>query len=128
MFNELKDTFAKLHKLAWEARQAHGHGEVTISEIADLLEAEEDSEDEALFSFLNELDFETVKIIQTIMLLGREQKENERDTPEEAYKKMRQGLDRQGWNEKEVEIYYIIEKAPLYQYLKSGFEVLNISL
>ncbi|MEC2390240.1 hypothetical protein BK709_04820 [Bacillus thuringiensis serovar shandongiensis] len=83
--------------------------------------------EELLENYLKELDFDTVKNIQTIMYLGRDKDYNKEDTPEEIYRKEREYFDSQGWNSQDIEINKIVEKAPLDKYLEDGLEILKIT-
>ncbi|HDR4865722.1 TPA: DUF3775 domain-containing protein [Bacillus cereus] len=85
-----------------------------------------DKKDELLESYLKELDFDTVKNIQTIMYLGRDKDYDVSDTPEEIYSKERAYFDSQGWNSMSIEINQMVEKMPLDRYLEDGLEILQI--
>lgn len=135
MYNELKDVLKELSRLTYEVHQANELNkgkEMDMPGVFDLMTFEQNKESETkdreLLNFLYSLDFEIIKIIQTIMLLGREGKSCNEDTSEEAYNELRQELDQRGWNTKEEEILYITSKGPLHDYLKSGFKLLNINL
>ncbi|MFL0197637.1 PIN-like domain-containing protein [Clostridium sp. WILCCON 0269] len=79
-----------------------------------------------LRDYLHELDFETIKIIQTIMYLGRDGDYNEEDRVDERYSKFRQDLDELGWSKKDIEINQMVNKIPLDKYLIKGLKILGI--
>lgn len=79
-----------------------------------------------LEDYLESLDFETIKIIQTIMYLGRDKEYDELPRPELRYKKLREYFGKSGWSTKEIEINQMVSKMPFSKYLKDGFEILGI--
>ena len=81
-----------------------------------------------LSSYLNSLDFETIKVVQVIMYLGRDNEYNELADGYQRYANLRKDFDSQGWNTKEVEVNQIISKCPFAQYLKAGMRILGITL
>ena len=62
------------------------------------------------------------------MYIGRDHDYDRNDSYETRYKKYRESLDFRGWNEKEIEVDQIVQKVPLDNYLKDGFEILGINL
>lgn len=83
---------------------------------------------QGLEEYLLGLDFEIVKVVQTIMYIGRDRDYPENSTPEEIYHYNRVGLDNQRWSTKDIEVSQIVSKAPLYDYLRTGFRILEISI
>lgn len=83
---------------------------------------------EGLEEYLLGLDFEIVKVVQTIMYIGRDRDYPENSTAEEIYHYNRVGLDNQRWSTKDIEVSQIVSKAPLYDYLRTGFRILEISI
>lgn len=81
-----------------------------------------------LKGYLLKQDFETVKIISTIMYLGRDRDYDKNDSPEVIYRKEREFFDKDGWNDKEIEVYQVIDKGPLDIYLLNGLKILNVNL
>lgn len=79
-----------------------------------------------LIDYLESLSFEDIKVIQTVMYLGRDEDYEEHETYKERYENNRKGLDSRGWNTKSIEINQIVQKAPLDRYLLNGFRILNI--
>lgn len=75
---------------------------------------------------MDELDFETIKVLQVIMYLGRDREYDKQDTPEEIYRKDREYFDSQGWNTQSIETNQMIGKVPFDQYLEIGLEILQI--
>lgn len=133
MFNNLKDVLNKIYLLAREIRleeeSTYENGvKVESLDILDLKDLEYSGKEKELVELLESLDFESVKIIQTIMYIGRDRYYNESDEYELRYSKYRESLDLNGWNDKDIEIDQIVEKLPLDEYLKDGFEILGIEL
>lgn len=127
--------------------------ECSIGKI-DLVKIAEKNLNDPLFQYLDSLDFDTVKIIETIMYIGRDyyeygeqeseeiidQAENEADNgysldckdkpvdnPNDLFSKFYNELSNT-WSEdgKINEIHQIISKIPLYNYLKRGIDLLGI--
>lgn len=76
-----------------------------------------------LASYLNSLDFEKVKEIQTLMYLGRDVKCLEDLTAMEEFEQMYRTLN---WQSKNNEIRVIIEKLPLASYLLEGKKIMGL--
>lgn len=79
-----------------------------------------------LINYLESLSFEDIKVIQTVMYLGRDTDYEEYETYKERYENNRKALDSRGWDTKSIEINQIVQKAPLDRYLLNGFRILNI--
>lgn len=133
MFENLKEVLNNVYLLANDRRieeeSTYVDGvkvcDLCISDIKELGYSEKEQK---LFDFLNNLDFESVKIIQTIMYIGRDHDYNKTDSYETRYAKYRKSLDIDGWNDKEIEVSQIVQKVPLDRYLKDGFDILGINL
>ena len=100
---------------------------VTLKEIneADFSVCERITEE--LRNYLKSLSYDEVKIVGTIMLLGREGKRNEKLTGEELLNDELEYMDKVvGWNGKDEDISYILDKNPLSSYLRQGIELLNL--
>lgn len=79
-----------------------------------------------LFEYLSSLDYEIVKVIQTIMYIGRDTSCIREDGTYD-YFFTRKCMDQRGWNkDKEIEALQIAEKLPLAEYLRSGCEKINL--
>lgn len=135
MLDELKDVFRKVIELSEKRKKAMTDSredyELRVTDIDNLIEKAmvESEEDRNLREYLESLDYETIKTLQIVMYLGRDQNYNENDTPEELFRKMREHFDELGWHEdKELEINQMIEKAPLDKYLKDGLRILKITI
>ncbi|MFB8331281.1 DUF3775 domain-containing protein [Bacillus wiedmannii] len=135
MLGELNVVLKDVIKLARDRRLYYeqlekgdiGSSPKVIHEFSKSPEGQElDKKEELLESYLKELDFDTVKNIQTIMYLGRDRDYDTLDTPEEIYRKERAYFDSQGWNTMSIEINQMVEKMPLDRYLESGLEILQI--
>lgn len=133
MFEEMKDIFSttlKLARIRMEYYELYGFREGTLGDLTDYMETDDykkykEKEDE-LINFLNSLDFEQIKVIQSIMYLGRDRDYKEDESYQKRYDSMRKYFDDMGWNDKKIEIGTIVEKLPLDMYLENGFKILNI--
>ncbi|PER23511.1 hypothetical protein CN931_01355 [Bacillus sp. AFS054943] len=137
MLEELNGVFKDVIKLARDRRvyyeQNVQEGVVyTLQEMSAFYKSSEGQElnekKQLLKNYLEELDFDTVKTIQSIMYLGRDRDYDKQDTPEEIFYKQREDFDSQGWQSKSIEINQIVEKAPLDGYLEDGLKILQINL
>jgi hypothetical protein len=133
MFENLKEVLNKVYVLANERRIEEESTYVDGIKVDNLdsLDIENwgySKKEQELFNFLNSLDFESVKIIQTIMYIGRDHDYDKTDSYEAGYEDYRKSLDSNGWNDKEIEVSQIVQKVPLDIYLKDGFDILGINL
>lgn len=110
--------------------------EVTSFHIGDGIEERfqklKNREKSQLEEFLLQQNMDSIKVIQTVMYVGRDQsndelEENPELTPERIYDRKSKELDKSGWNSKGIEIRHICEKAPLANYLKRGIKILKIN-
>lgn len=99
--------------------QSSDTGEIGgVPQTADHIKAERD-----LIELLENLSFDEIKFVQTIMYLGR-------DTTEEELEKhsgvelLAMTYKHLNWDSKEIETDQIISKLPLDEYLKKGLEIL----
>nr|WP_257151292.1 DUF3775 domain-containing protein [Bacillus pseudomycoides] len=81
-----------------------------------------------LLEYVNSLDFETVKMLQTIMYLGRDREYDTNDSVEKRYETLRNHFNESGWNTKDIEVNQMISKAPLGDYLRIGCQILDIKI
>ncbi|MFY0781093.1 DUF3775 domain-containing protein [Peribacillus simplex] len=81
-----------------------------------------------LSDYLLNLSFDDVKMVQTVMYLGRDKDYKKSQSNIEIYKSMLEDLGTNGWNTKEIEVRQIAQKLPLADYLRSGLEILNVSI
>lgn len=132
MFAELQEIFAKVVNLASERNEEysrlHPKGDEGIISLSEIEDFKLYPKEEELFDYLSSLDFETVKVIQTIMYLGRDHDYCKEDSFEIRYNKYRKYHELNGWNEKEVEIMQMVQKMPLDTYLSDGFKILGINI
>ena len=80
-----------------------------------------------LYDYLQSLDFNSIKVIQTIMYIGRDSffdDNNGKCDFDEVY----DYFNGQGWNTKEIETNQIDEKTPLGRYLINGLYKINFLL
>ncbi|WP_273854038.1 DUF3775 domain-containing protein [Guptibacillus spartinae] len=83
---------------------------------------------EELESYLENLEFDDIRMIQTVMYLGRDRDYPKTESPEEIYENYLQDLSSDGWNSKEVEIRQMTSKVPFSSYLENGLEILQVKL
>lgn len=82
--------------------------------------------DQKLENYLESLDYETIKVIQTIMYLGRDEQYDKNLIGIERYKDYRKYMDDQiGWKTQYLEVQQIMEKLPLAKYLENGLEIIK---
>lgn len=129
LIDKYRDSFREVVSLAKKRRMLHDENSddsITKISITDHVYDESDVE---LKSYLMSLDFEAIKVVQTVMYLGRDKDYNESLEPRDIYLKERQYFDNHiGWKTKEVEVNQVVEKLPLDEYLEDGFEILSIKL
>lgn len=141
MFNEFTDIFKDVYLLANKRREdyeRYGLSEISMNESG-MKKYEEyqqsdnkrivDASEQELERYLLSLDFELIKIIQSIMYLGRDEDYYLEDSSEQRYLKKRQALELgMGWNTIKVEINQMVEKVPFDKYLLNGFKILGIQI
>lgn len=137
MFENLIDVFREVYNLAAIRRKdcdKNGPKSLSISDdtekrFEEYLHPNKNTPRFKLEAYLSSLDFETIKVIQTIMYLGRDKDYKNIVNPEERYKRERESLDQgKGWASKEIEIDQIVGKVPLDKYLSDGFKILEIKI
>ena len=131
IFEEYSTILNDVIELAKERRMYDEKYGLKSGSLVELMEFEETEEgkklkqyDKDLDEYLQGLDFEAIKIIQTIMYLGRDN-DYPNLCPEQRYKRIREEFDKSGWKSKSIEISQIAEKLPLDKYLKAGIDILN---
>ena len=78
-----------------------------------------------LFDFLNDQDFDTVKVVQAVMYIGRDSSGLESSlSPEEILEGQLNSLS--FGKDIEIEIDQICQKTPLTNYLERAFKILKI--
>lgn len=107
------------------AKERYKEYKVCDTNVDDLARKGKEKE---LSDFLNSLDYEVIKALQVIMYIGRDSACIENDGTYN-YEKTRERFDFQGWdNDKSIEVSQMVQKPQLNEYLKNGFEKLNIIL
>lgn len=104
-------------------------GNCSVKSVIDVFSAKENPEferlDKELFNYLDSLDYETLKVIQTIMYLGKNNDYNRDLLGEDIYIDYRQYMDEIiGWNTKEEAVLKIDEKSQLADYLENGLSII----
>ena len=97
-----------------------------MDKMLDAMEEGLTGAEKQLYEYMHKLDFETIKIIQVIMYIGRDG--SDEVDPTAIYDKQRHDFDKDGWNTKEIETQQILQKMPLHIYLLKGCEMLQIQL
>ena len=100
-----------------------------VSNLSDNIENvfEMSKEERELFEFMEALDLEEIKILRTVMYLGRDGDYDKNKTQDEVYNDYREYMDTLGWNEKRIEIDHMVSKFPLDNYLEKGFNILGVN-
>lgn len=81
-----------------------------------------------LEEYLMSQDLEAIKVIETVMYIGRDTlKEDPSFSINDIYTIQRGALDISGWRNKSIEIDEITKKAPLKQYMKAGIQILKVN-
>lgn len=130
MLNDLMNVFSKVLDLAEKRRLSEPNEDVIINfsdiELDDLAESEEEHN---LRTYIESLDYETIKTLMIIMYLGRDRDYNRNDPPEKILHEQRKYFDLLGWSgEKEIEVDQMVGKLPLGEYLRTGLSILNINI
>jgi hypothetical protein len=135
LFNDKEQIFRDVIRLAeaWNsAYDTSGFDGGSIKEIRDFettptgqrIQAAED----ALNNYMSNLNFDDVKMLQTVMYLGRDRDYDKSLSSLGIYNDYLKYIGRNGWNSKEIEINQMTEKMPLADYLKCGLEVLSVAI
>lgn len=131
-YKEILNEVARLASIRRIKEEREGKTSFHVGDgIDEKLERILSGEKSELESFLVAQDFESVKVVQTVMYVGRnvsndELQNNPNLSPEIIYVNERKGLDELGWNKKEIEVHQICEKGQLDRYIKRGMEILKV--
>ncbi|MGQ7672618.1 hypothetical protein ACTGX8_05995 [Streptococcus suis] len=123
MFEDMRDVFTKVIELAREKRGVQD----TTKDFT--IESMKNSPyfiaRKKLTDYLDSLSYDQVKIVQTVMYVGRDTSyEMTNINPEDLYEEVFNSLT---WHEdKSIEISQIAQKSPLDDYLIRGMELLKI--
>jgi len=99
---------------------------VSMREIDEADYKEYETITDELKNFLLGLEYDEIKLLETIMLLGRDGKKDEKLRGRELLDSELEYMNNfVGWHGKEREIDYILEKSPLNDYLTSGMSLLG---
>jgi|SRR5699024_519354 len=135
LFDEKIQIFRDVIHLAENWKSAHDVSGFEGGSITEMLAFEATPEGEKikalaldLDNYLQSLNYDDVKMLQTVMYLGRDQDYDKSLPPHLIYKKEFDHFDKSGWVSKEVEINQMTEKVPLADYLKSGLAILEVSI
>lgn len=81
-----------------------------------------------LDNYLNSLEYEEIKDLQTLMYVGRGDAESDKEeTGMQKFTALRKYFDRRGWHDdKSIEVNQMTEKMPLDRYLIDGKKILNL--
>lgn len=135
LFNDQKQIFRDAIRLAENWRNAHDSSSFEGGSISEIQAFEATAEGQKinalaieLDDYLQSLDFDEVKMLQTVMYLGRDQDYDKSLPPHLIYENEFDYFEKDGWVSKEVEINQMTEKMPLADYLKSGLDILKVSI
>lgn len=138
MFEDMTDIFYKVIDLARERRLDYERKHPDELEIInakqfleEVIEPGSDLRESLkikgpLVEYCRTLSFEQIKILQCVMYLGRDRQYNKTDSPRDIYMARRKYFDRRGWENKDIEMFQMIEKLPLDEYLEAGLKILQI--
>lgn len=135
LFNDQKQIFRDAIRLAENWRNAHDSSSFEGGSISEIQAFEATAEGQKinalaieLDDYLQSLDFDEVKMLQTVMYLGRDQDYDKSLPPHLIYENEFDYFEKDGWVSKEVEINQMTEKMALADYLKSGLDILKVSI
>lgn len=144
MSEKLIFVLKEVYRLAFERSQAQrqseeerrrGREDVEVQGVVDLADVQESEENkkknQELLDFLYDLDFETIKIIQAVMLIGRGPAwgyKNEIDAYGKEEQVLKSYLNEVYWDTKWQAIDYITSKGPLHHYIEEGLRVLGVRI
>jgi len=114
------------------AKEQSGFDGGSAKEIQDFQKTPEGKEIQSirreLSNYLSSLTFDDIKVIQTVMYLGRDQEHNPEDPPSKIFQDEFNHLDQSGWGPKHAEEGQISQKTPLPDYIRKGFSILGLRL
>lgn len=135
LFNDKKQIFRDTIRLAENWRNAYDISTFEGGSISEIHAFEATAEGQKINAFaielddyLQSLDFDEVKMLQTIMYLGRDKDYDKSLPPHLIYENEFNYFEKNGWVNKEVEINQMTEKIPLADYLKSGLDILKVTI
>ncbi|WP_252502693.1 DUF3775 domain-containing protein [Sporosarcina sp. Marseille-Q4943] len=135
LFIDKNQIFRDVIRLAETWKNAHDSSGFEGGSITEMLAFEATSEGRKinelaieLDNYLQSLNYDDIKMLQTVMYLGRDQDYDGSLHPHLIYKNEFDYFEKHGWVSKEVEINQMTEKLPLADYLKSGLDILKVSL
>ncbi|MGZ3123762.1 hypothetical protein ACT17C_19285, partial [Bacillus subtilis] len=111
--NSRKDVFEKVIALAEARRELVDSGR------------DYNKEDIALLKYVETLDYEDIKVLQTIMYLGRDRDYDKSMSSQEIYDDYRGSFDMRGWKNQEIDAGQMTDKAPMGTYLIDGLKILG---
>lgn len=135
LFNNKKQIFSDVIRLAenWSnANDSSGFDGGTIGELLAFQDTVEGQKINALANelreYLQSLDFDDIKMLQIVMYLGRDQDYDTTLSPDLNYEDQFNYFENKGWSSKDIEINQMTHKLPLAEYLKSGLDILQVSV
>lgn len=147
---ELKSYKETVNQVMTLSKQKSNH-EITKFDHVDLDEIVSRRDNSPLYQYLNSLDYETIKVVETIMYLGRDYSNNQKneyedneeseydeedtiipdneeaplENPIQVFNQFYDDLSAT-WTNKSAEVNQIYSKIPLYRYLKRGIFLLGL--
>lgn len=122
-YEEMSPYVREVLKLLYEKEQSPSETNLSGKE---LLQKIAKRTEEPVYKYLDSLDMEIIKFIQTVMYIGRDYSGKEEKTPRMIYNEQKEELDFVGWNTKSIEINQMMGKAPLANYLREGLSKLEL--
>ncbi|MGD1416415.1 hypothetical protein [Bacillus stercoris] len=93
----------------------------------ELVDSGEDDtkEDIELLKYVETLNYEDIKVLQTVMYLGRDRDYDKSMSTSEIYRDYRDYFDRKGWKNQKVDAGQMTDKTPMGTYLIDGLKILG---
>ena len=135
--NKYKDIVENVIQYARQENNNYTDGNRKKMGDIDLYEAINRRNGSKLWQYLNSLDYDTIKIVEVMMYVGRDYSiiseegiENEEikhlDTPLEFFTKIYDDFSDRGWESQSIVVEQIYGKAPLDKYLERAVKLLYI--
>ena len=132
---EKSELIKEVIRLARERKNSHDKYSLKSGSMSELMEFHKTDDyqkvkekKDALDKYLYELDLEDIKLVQTVMYVGRDYNiEEDGEVPSEIFKQKRAELEMSGWNSITIEANQISQKVPLPDYLDKGLSILKFS-
>ncbi|MFJ6411921.1 hypothetical protein ACIQLG_03910 [Terribacillus saccharophilus] len=120
--------FREVFLLAKVKRNKQQYEDLTESALNVFQRADNSLIKSPLEEYLTNLDLEELKVIKTVMYIGRDRDYRDNESFQERYDYMWNYLNRKGWGTKELEVEILCGKTPLDDYLEEGCQILGFRI